>query len=773
MTTQTDINLSDWQALVAECNTLLLGLGAPVERDDMGYNKADFGPCLSAGLMPEGDLVVDVAERLPKYHRQIGEERASLIREGLCLHSSKLNRTKGRQGVSAARRGDQATVFFKYDQRLLDILKAVVPSRERRFDYDRKCWIVPLSRLTELADAMDVEANTAALRNLIGTLHGDEIIDKTNANTDKLLVKIAEKDGELIIGHRYNDDLRAAYRACRLFWDGQDKVYRISRKFSGWDRKAKAVLDALLTRDDDVEIEGIDILRKWAADPKPAAQTAAPLLTIDEVTKGKATPFPFQRDGIDFIRQTRYRCILADDMGLGKTNQAIIAAAQAGYRTLVVCPAGVKRNWAREVELFTSLSAYVANTSDKDAKPVPGTERCMEGGPTGDYHNHQFVVINGDLLIDKTITKGKKKVERKSKWTDLLIASNFDMVIVDESQLYKNWKAKRTQKLCRIAKNISRRVLLSGTPIKSRPAEIYSQLRLVAPAIAGKWLPFAERFCEGHYEYFGTRAIFVADGASHLDELRRRMSPVFLRRTKEEVLPDLPGKLRTVVSVPLPPGLRRQYDKAAADYVDYLHGIGDSAAAVRAARAEHLTRINGLKQLVLKAKIDAAIEFAKNANEQGRKVVVFSQFTEVIDAVKAVFGDSCVTFRGSDDTAARDDAVRTFQDENSGVMVFAGNAQAAGIGITLTASSLVFFVDLLWTPADIMQPEDRCCRIGQKNCVNVYFAIAEDTIDEWIYELLLSKMDVLGELLDGRKPAEFTNGGTNILDDLVERIRSS
>ena len=102
-----------------------------------------------------------------------------------------------------------------------------------------------------------------------------------------------------------------------------------------------------------------------------------------------------------------------------------------------------------------------------------------------------------------------------------------------------------------------------------------------------------------------------------------------------------------------------------------------------------------------------------------------------------------------------------------------GNARAAGIGITRTAYSLVFFVDLLWTPADIAQPEDRCCRIGQKNCVNVYFALAEGTIDEDIYELLLSKMDVVGELLDGRKPEGFASGGTNILGELVERLRSS
>ena len=772
MTTQTNINLGDWQALVAECNTLLLGLGAPVERDDMGYNQADFGPCLSAGLVPEGDLVVAVASRLQKYHRQIGDDRVSLIRAGLRLHSSELNRTKGRPGVSAARSGNQASVFFKYDRRLIDILKTVVPSRERKFDYDQKCWVVPLSRLTELADAMDVEANTAALRNLISTLHADEICGKAFADisTDKLRVKIAEKDNELIVGHRYDDKLLMAYRACRLFWDNQDKVYRISRKFPDWDWKAKAVLSAILARGDGVEVEGIDILRRWAETQKPAAQTPqSKLLTIDEVTEGKATPFPFQRDGIEFIRQTNYRCIVADDMGLGKTNQAIVAAAQAGYRTLVICPAGVKRNWAREVELFTSLSAYVANTSDKDAKPVPGTERCMEGGPTGDFRSHKFVVINGDLLIDRKV----KKAERKSKWADLLIAGNFDLVVVDESHYYKNRKAKRTKRLSEIVKDIHRRVLLTGTPIKSRPAEIYSQLRLVSPAIAGRWIPFAERFCEGHYEYIGPRRIFMADGASNLDELRQRMSPVFLRRTKEEVLPDLPGKLRTIVSVPLPPGIQRQYNKAAGDYVAYLRGIGDSAAAKRAARAEHLVRINGLKQLVLAPKIAAAIEFAKNAAEQDKKVVIFSQFTEVIDAIKAKFGDSCVTFQGKDDTAARDEAVRAFQDENSGVTVFAGNAQAAGIGITLTASSLVFFVDLLWTPADIAQPEDRCCRIGQKNCVNVYFALAEGTIDEDIYELLLSKMDVVGELLDGRKPEGFASGGTNILGELVERLRSS
>lgn len=853
-----DITFDDWKALIGRMNSLLLGLGAPIERDEQGYNKPDFPAGLNAGLEPEGAFLADVAERLIKYHRQIGTDNVELVKAGLGLYGDNLD--LGRAGVSAIAVEGKAIVFFKYNRKFVAAIKRL-PPRDRRFDYPCKGWVVTPSCLMQAADLLEqAGGNVASVRRLAEQFGPSRDNGAGEAvSPSDLVVEIWEDGHDLVIRHDFDDAMNTAYRAARVYFDRATRTRRISRDFNGFRTKAKAVLDAFRARGE-VKISGVELLEAWAA---KAETKKLELQPIGSVLRDDISMFPFQIDGVEFIEHAGYKCIIGDEMGLGKTVQALVAAARAGLRTLVVCPASLKYNWAREIAKFTNLTGYVATTIATDATPICGVRGAMRGGPDGDWRSHAFTIVNGDILIDRTLTeyvvtvvlarapkvmapmsvirrdegratsgevrkitcsqcksvlsmprpvacptckrksdtlvtlvvrnglgvgdsvsvefdgnmvagavtlcKKQQKVV-KSAWADRLKTAGFGLLIVDESQYYKNWKAKRTRRLTEIAAHIDRRIELTGTVIKSKPAELYSQLRLVAPRLAGRFVQYATRYCGGYRDMFG----FHSDGATNLDELHELIKPVYLRRLKNDVMPDLPPKLHSDIPVYMPTALEARYRRAAEDLIQYLKEEGDSDAAQRAQRAEHLVRIAALKQLVLPPKIKAAIEFVHNANGQGEKVVVFSGYTEVIEAITAEFGESCVRLTGSDSGEARDAAVCSFQD-NPSIMVFAGNIEAAGVGITLTASSKVLFVDEPWTPGDKQQAEDRCHRIGQDDCVNVYTLLVADTIDEMIHIVLAEKAKVVAAVQDGvtHTDAEIVGRAIDIIGEVTALMRDS
>lgn len=851
------ITFDDWKALIGRTNAYLLGLGEPIERDDRGYSKADFHACLNAGIEPEGDLLADVGDRLIKYHRQIGADAAASVKAGLDLYGDRLDR--GRAGASAVAVDGRAIVFFKYHAKFVAAVKRL-PQKDRRFDRGTTGWIVSPRCLSQAADLLEAAgANVASMRTLAEHFgpcrDGDQAAEAAGASG--FVVDVREDGGELVIKHEFDDGMNHVYRAAKVYFDRGTKTRRISREFRGkpvknFGAKAKAVLDALRAKAGEVKINGSELLEAWAKDI--GTEEKLELQPVESVLRDGVSLFPFQTDGVDFIESTGYMCIIGDEMGLGKTVQAIVASARTGLRTLVVCPAGLKYVWAREIEKFTDLSSYIA-TTDGDSGPICGIASTTRGGPSGDWKSRDFVIVNGDILIDRTVaehaveiglahapcdigsdvrmrrtnggrwTSGvvhnivctqcksslepsrpcpvcrresglratlivrnsfadgdrvsvefvggtvsgsvarctKKQRVVKSVWSDTLKTAGFGILVVDESHYYKNWKAKRTKKLSEIAAHINRRIELTGTVIKSRPAELYSQLKLVAPEIAGRFVDFATQYCGGYRDRFG----FHADGATNLDELHLRIKPVYLRRLKRDVLPELPPKLHSDIPVEMPTAAAARYRRAAADFIEYLKEEGKSEAAVAAKRAEHLTRITALKQLALKPKIEAAIEFIRNANKQGEKVVAFSGYNEVIEAITADFGDACVRIVGEDSAAARDAAVQAFQN-NPAVTVFAGNIAAAGVGLTLTASSKVLFTDEPWTPGDKQQAEDRCHRIGQDDCVNVYTLLAVGTIDSLIHTILEEKAEVVAAVQDGTADSADTG---DIVGDIVERMR--
>ena len=455
----------------------------------------------------------------------------------------------------------------------------------------------------------------------------------------------------------------------------------------------------------------------------PKANTSKKV-TFDHL---KFTPFDYQKEGIQFIQDNNGVAFIGDDMGLGKTMQAIGYTAFNNLKTLIVSPASLKYNWVQEIEKFSHKSAVVF---DKKALDL------------NDMLNADYTVINYDIV---------------HKHADLLKSVGFGAIVCDESHYLKNAKARRTQVTLEVIKSIDKKILLSGTAIKSRPIEFFTQLNALRPDMYdfSKFTRYAYKYTNPVKHSFGTDFT----GSSNLQELYNTISEFYIRRNKVDVLTELPTKTRVVVPTKL--------DKKTIMLVDALMR---EAKKDKITKAATLTAIGNVKQILSKAKLEQVEDLANTIMENDEKVIIFSQYHDTISKLKDVFGDTAVTLTGKNSTQQKDEAVKAFQnDPNTKVII--GNTNAMGVGFTLTASSKVIFVDLPWTPGELLQAEDRSLRIGQKNAVTCYNFVAKGTYEDCILDLLINKAKVLEQALDGK--ASDTDGLSTVEDDLIAILRKS
>ncbi|MFP5503040.1 MAG: helicase-related protein, partial [Candidatus Sericytochromatia bacterium] len=326
----------------------------------------------------------------------------------------------------------------------------------------------------------------------------------------------------------------------------------------------------------------------------------------------------------------------------------------------------------------------------------------------------------------------------------------------------KNLKTRRTSmiiggasgptRVSGLADRADRVLCLTGTPITNRPLDLFPLLRAVGHPLGDDLPVFGMRYCAGHRHEFG----WDYSGASHLDELHARLEDTLLRRRREEVLA-LPPKLRTYMPVEVDLASYRQVWK---DYVARL--ATQKRRGRRVPKRFLLAEIAKLRHAAALAKIAAAKDLVASIVEQGEKVVVFTHYHQVVQALMRHFGPAAVRVTGRDDTEARQKAVDAFQHDPA-VRVFVGNLKAAGTGVSLTAAAQVVFVDYAFVPADHLQAEDRPCRIGQRHAVTVTYLSAQETIDEEIEALLAQKLAVVSQAIDG-VPGSLA---TSFVDDLL------
>jgi SWI/SNF-related matrix-associated actin-dependent regulator 1 of chromatin subfamily A len=453
---------------------------------------------------------------------------------------------------------------------------------------------------------------------------------------------------------------------------------------------------------------------------------------IDYSKYSHRPPLNHQKIAIEKLAGSK-RFILADDMGLGKTTSTIIAALETGSKKiLIVCPASLKINWQREIE----------NYSDRPVFICEGKKFSTE---------HDFVIINYDIL--------KNFHDPKSKELTLLEQCNFDLVILDEAHMISNAQAQRTKIINSFVKKINRVWLLTGTPMTSRPMNYYNLLSIIESPVAQNWMAYAIRYCQGYQFKAGNRKVWNVSGASNLEELRDRTSKQILRRLKEEVL-DLPDKIITPVYLRLQ---SKEYENLMGEYYDWYDKNPDESSSLTV----QFSKLMKVRKVIANEKTRQTIEFAENILEQGKKVIIFTNFTDSLQTIYQHFRKQAVYLDGSCSNSVRQQAVDSFQNDER-IKVFVGNLKAAGVGLTLTSAEVVIMNDLSFVPAEHAQAEDRAYRYGQKSNVLVYYPLYENTIEGVIYDILNKKKEIIRTVMGDQIPENVGDVAEEILNMILK-----
>jgi SWI/SNF-related matrix-associated actin-dependent regulator 1 of chromatin subfamily A len=447
--------------------------------------------------------------------------------------------------------------------------------------------------------------------------------------------------------------------------------------------------------------------------------------------------YKHQEDGIKFLL-SRNGCILADDMGLGKSMQSIIAAIESGAdKILIVTTSSTKINWEREIKVFCNETTII------DGKK---------------WDSSKFTIINFDILKNfHTLETPKKKKEGEKEPILIrdMVNEKFDLCIVDEAHNLKNNESIRGKIMVDVCVkyNIPKVWLLTGTPVANRPMDFFNLLKIIKSPIADNWKHYAVRYCEGR-QFFRTlkngqrKQIWLTDGASNLEELSNKTKNILLRRLKTDAI-DMPDKIVTPMYHQLDVKGWRMYEQLWDEYVELKKKQGKRTNESQ----KDLVELILLRQFIANEAIQYTIEMVENAIEMGRKVIIFTSFSDELETIANHFGKIAVRHNGLMSSTKKQHSVDQFQN-NDKIKVFVGNIKSAGVGITLTEATVVIFNSFDWVPGNNEQAEDRAYRIGQNNDVNVYYQLFEDTISTRMWEMLRNKKDVISTIMGEKTRTE-------------------
>ncbi len=500
--------------------------------------------------------------------------------------------------------------------------------------------------------------------------------------------------------------------------------------------------------------------------PEPVAmlrrmlESFAKPVELDPPATFKATLRGYQRKGLgwlQFIARSGSGGILADDMGLGKTVQVLAHLATehaAGHLTapaLVIAPTSVVFNWQEEAQRYAPNLRVLA---------LVGPER----GDSLAAIQHSDVVLTSWALLARDAVA--------------LCARHWHVIVADEAHFAKNPRTRAATVLRSLQAN--HRIALTGTPLENHLGELWSIMGFAVPGLLGHENAFRLRFRTPIEKRVDEQL-----AAERLEVLERRIRPFLLRRTKAEVLNELPPCTEIVHRVTLGRAQRDLYESLRAMMDErvrdaFLHNgrersrivVLDALLKMRQACCDPgLLALPAARKVRESAKLDALRELLTTLIERGRRVLVFSQFTSMLDRIELALDQdpelaSVARTRLDGDTTDRRSAVRAFQD--GAAAIFLLSLKAGGVGLNLTAADTVIHFDPWWNPAVESQATDRAHRIGQRKPVFVYKLITAGTIEERILELQSSKANLAEAVLAGGQAAQTLSS-----DDLLALLESA
>ena len=593
---------------------------------------------------------------------------------------------------------DHLVLDWPYDKAEVSRIKLIPGAK---WDRIARAWRVPV---TSLAQARDFAVE-------IGLTIDSDVLRLTVPLHKNIPFGVRMEGKYVFLSFGYDPvKVRSIKQIPGVTWDAKTKAWKapissISQAIAWSERFGMHVPD-------DVRGEAGKIQRRME-DAMAESRSTGAEITI----AGFEKLMSYQKAGVMYARNRR-RCFIADEMGLGKTLQAIAAVEEMHretpvYPIAVVCPANLTLNWAKEYAKWLP-ERRIAVVSGRKSFPEHGT--------------YDVVVVGYPNLV---------------AWQAQL--NGLGGYVFDESHYLKTYTAQRTKaamKICRRASESAPILLLTGTPVASRPAEYVSQIDLLGllDTFGGR-MGFWRRYCNAHRDKFGQLRI---DGHSNLEELNSTLrSTCYIRRTKDQVLSELPPVFESTMYFEGSEKGRRDYDVAEADVGAWLEQNGRSNNA-----PEQLARISVLRRLAAEAKLPGVMELIDEMVVAGQKVVVAAHHRDTVNAIASRYGG--LKIQGGMSVADVEEAKRRFQ-ENSveESPVIALSIEAAKTGHTLTAAQDIVFVEMPWTPADVQQTYSRLHRIGQRGSVRVTYALLANSIDEDIHQSISRKEQVVAGAVDG------------------------
>ena len=502
-----------------------------------------------------------------------------------------------------------------------------------------------------------------------------------------------------------------------------------------------------------------------------------------------------QKEAVQFLLSRR-KCILADDMGYGKTKSLIVSAIEGNFDSvLIICPASIKTNWKNELLWYvperditivegiqgktkSELEEYLGYGVGKSGKKV--AELQEEAKERGKWQDNRFVIINFDILDEVykiPATRSKENINKAYEESPMLqyLMNKKSLVIIDEAHKLSDMSSIRYK----VVKDMIKRAnpdsiyAATGTPITNDPQNFYCVLQFLGDPITDDYYYYMERYCnakkfpkngeekekrkqisenyiqsKGKVNWYqltddektelnkiidkNVKMITVPNGSSNLDELRERVSHMYLRRVKED-LKGMVEKHIHEISYKLNHQQKIEYEKLWAEY-EYE-------------QLEENPYFEGNKELIegglyrrylSNQMVPNTITLAEQFINNGDKVVIACCFDEELYALEEYFGEKCVVYNGKMSSKEKDAAQNAFI-ANDDIKVFIGNLISAGVGISLVVSTKLIFNSFSYSNADNKQMEDRIHRLNQANNVDIYYQFFEGTQNEKMWNIVLKK----------------------------------
>lgn len=509
---------------------------------------------------------------------------------------------------------------------------------------------------------------------------------------------------------------------------------------------------------------------------------------------------PHQKEAVQFLL-SRKKCILADDMGLGKSLELSVAAIEGNFDSvIIICPASLKTNWKKELMWYvperdiTIIESPVGMTKPELEKflgykegrsGMTVKELKDEAKDKGKWTDNRFVIVNFDILEDFykiPVTRSKENIQKALEESPMLqyILNKKSLIIIDEAHRLSNNDSTRYK----IIKDLIKRgspdsiYLATGTPITNNPQNLYYVLQFLDDPITNDWQYYMDRYCgamkipaKGEKEKYtnlylkrknkaswydltqnekdelkqyikdNARHITIAKDGTNLEELKLRISHIYLRRTKEDLAGGLPNKTVHEVFYDFDIIQQMEYSKLWDEY---------EAAQLEADPTKEINKdlLEGAiyRKYCSNQMVPNTIKMTDDFISQGEKVIIATCYDEELNTLKEYYGDKCVVYNGKMSQKQKDAAQKAFM-EDPNVMVFIGQVIAAGVGLTLTVSRTLIFNNIDFVPGNDRQMEDRIYRIGQHRDVNIYYQIFRGTQYERMWNTVMRKELIINQVI--------------------------